>query len=352
VQLWPIEMSSKQEKIANFNPNNAGLSDSQIYGLPFTPEESDIVLLPVPWEVTVSYGSGASEGPDHIFDASFQIDLFHPEFPELWKKGIAMLPASAGMHGRANALKEKAQKIIEAWEEGIDVENDDSLQAIIEEINEACEHMVDYVEQEATKWMNNGKTVGLIGGDHSTPLGYLRALAKRHDSFGILHVDAHMDLRIAYEGFTYSHASIMYNALQIPQISKIIQVGIRDYCEEENQVVRDAQGKVVVHTDAGIQRASFEGETWKQRCDSIIAALPEKVYVSFDIDGLDPTLCPNTGTPVPGGLSFQQATYLLSRLKDSKKIIGFDLVEVAPGEDDWNGNVGARLLFHLCGVTL
>jgi agmatinase len=144
----------------------------------------------------------------------------------------------------------------------------------------------------------------------------------------------------------------MYNALQIPQISKIIQVGIRDYCEEENQVVRDAQGKVVVHTDAGIQRASFEGETWKQRCDSIIAALPEKVYVSFDIDGLDPTLCPNTGTPVPGGLSFQQATYLLSRLKDSKKIIGFDLVEVAPGEDDWNGNVGARLLFHLCGVTL
>ena len=103
-------MSSKQEKIANFNPNNAGLSDSQIYGLPFTPEESDIVLLPVPWEVTVSYGSGASEGPDHIFDASFQIDLFHHEFPELWKKGIAMLPASAGMHGRANALKEKAQK--------------------------------------------------------------------------------------------------------------------------------------------------------------------------------------------------------------------------------------------------
>ena len=110
-------MGSKQDKIAAFNPNNAGLADSQIYGLPFTPEESDIVLLPVPWEVTVSYGSGASEGPEHIFDASFQIDLFHPEFPELWKKGIAMLDASAGMHGRANALKEKAQQIIDAWEE-------------------------------------------------------------------------------------------------------------------------------------------------------------------------------------------------------------------------------------------
>ncbi|MFN4886182.1 MAG: agmatinase family protein [Bacteroidota bacterium] len=344
-------MGSKQDKIASFNPNNAGLADSQIYGLPFTPEESDIVLLPVPWEVTVSYGSGASEGPEHIFEASFQIDLFHPEFPELWKKGIAMLDASAGMHGRANALKEKAQQIIDAWEEGIDVENNDELQEIIDEINEACAHMVDYVEQEATKWMNNGKMVGLIGGDHSTPLGYLKALAKQHDSFGILHVDAHMDLRIAYEGFTYSHASIMYNALQIPQISKIVQVGIRDFCEEENRVVEEAQGRVVVHTDASIQRASFDGETWKQRCDAIIEALPEKVYVSFDIDGLDPTLCPNTGTPVPGGLTFQQATYLLSRLRDSKKIIGFDLVEVAPGDDDWNGNVGARLLFHLCGVA-
>jgi agmatinase len=343
-------MASKEDKIKEFNPNNAGLSDSQLFGLPFSPEESDIVLLPVPWEVTVSYGSGASEGPDHIFEASFQVDLFHEEFPTLWKRGIAMLDSSSSMHGRSNALKEKAQQIIEAWEEGIDIEEDDRLVEIMEEINEACADMVAFVEQETDKWLSKGKIVGLIGGDHSTPLGYLKALAKKHESFGILHIDAHMDLRIAYEGFTYSHASIMYNAIQIPQISKIVQVGIRDFCEEENEVVLNANGRIVVHTDASIQRAGFEGQSWKQRCDSIIEALPEKVYISFDIDGLDPTLCPNTGTPVPGGLSFQQATYLLSRLKDSRKIIGFDLVEVAPGEDDWNGNVGARLLFHLCGV--
>jgi hypothetical protein len=84
-------MSTKQDKISTFNPNNAGLTDSQIFGLPFNEEESDLVLLPVPWEVTVSYGSGASAGPDHIFDASFQVDLFHPEFPDLWKRGIALL---------------------------------------------------------------------------------------------------------------------------------------------------------------------------------------------------------------------------------------------------------------------
>jgi len=345
-------MTTKREKIDSFNPNNAGLTDSQIFGLPFNEEESDLVLLPVPWEVTVSYGSGASAGPDHIFDASYQVDLFHPEFPDLWKRGITLLENSPGMRERSDSLKEKAGEIIKAWGTGEVSAEDPKLRAIFREINTACEEMVANVEQRAGHWLDKGKVVGLVGGDHSTPLGFLRALAKRHDSFGILHVDAHMDLRIAYEGFTYSHASIMYNALRLPQVSKLVQVGIRDYCEEEMSVISANKERVVVHTDAEIHRASFEGETWKERCDAIIAALPEKVYVSFDIDGLDPTLCPNTGTPVPGGLSFQQATYLLSKLKDHKKIIGFDLVEVAPGEGDWNGNVGARLLYHMCGVAL
>jgi agmatinase len=143
----------------------------------------------------------------------------------------------------------------------------------------------------------------------------------------------------------------MYNALQIPQITKLVQVGIRDFCKEENDRVVNSKGRIIVHTDAEIQRAAFEGELWKERCNAIIDALPKDVYISFDIDGLDPTLCPNTGTPVPGGLSFQQSLYLLSQLKAKKNIIGFDLVEVAPGEDDWNGNVGARLLYHMCGVA-
>lgn len=345
-------MSSKQQKIDSFNPNTAGLKDSQIFGLPFNEDESDLVLLPVPWEVTVSYGSGASNGPQHICDASFQVDLFHPEFPNLWKRGIALLPQSSGMAEQSNRLKERAAKIIEAWEAGTVVADDATLSAQVAEINAACESMVNEVEQRTGEWLDKGKVVGLLGGDHSTPLGFLNALAKRHSSYGILHIDAHLDLRIAYEGFTYSHASIMYNALQLPQISKLVQVGIRDYCEEEMRVVAAHQSRVEVHTDAEIQRAAFEGEHWKHRCDAIVSSLPDKVYVSFDIDGLDPTLCPNTGTPVPGGLGFQQATYLLSKLKGTKKIIGFDLVEVAPGQDDWNGNVGARLLYHLCGVAL
>jgi agmatinase len=134
-----------------------------------------------------------------------------------------------------------------------------------------------------------------------------------------------MDLRIAYEGFTYSHASIMYNALQIPQISKIVQVGIRDFCEQEVAVVQQSKGRVLVNTDADMKTENFAGKTWEQQCDAIIATLPQKVCISFDIDGMHSSYCPNTGTPVPGGFSFEQATYLFNKLAASgKEIIGFD----------------------------
>jgi len=342
---------NKQQKIDSFNPNTAGLKDANIFGLPFSNDECDIVLVPVPWEVTTSYGAGTSNGPAHILEASFQVDLYHPEFPELWKKGIGMADIPESMLLKSVDLKQKAAQIIDLWEDGIDVDSDANGQLIIREINTACEEMNQWVETQVSHWLDAGKSVGLIGGDHSTPLGYLRALAKRHDSFGILHIDAHKDLRIAYEGFTYSHASIMYNAIQLSQITSLVQVGIRDFCAEEKEVAENASGRVHVFTNAQLQRERFIGKNWHQQVDEIISKLPQKVYISFDIDGLDPTLCPNTGTPVPGGLWFDEATYLLSSLKrHNKTIIGFDMVEVAPGADDWNGNVGARLLWHLCGI--
>ncbi|MFM7311391.1 MAG: agmatinase family protein [Flavobacteriales bacterium] len=343
---------NKQEKIDAFNPNSAGLKDADIYGLPFNSDEADIVLIPVPWEVTTSYGAGTSEGPAHILEASFQVDLFHAEFPALWKRGISMLPIPEDMLMRNADLKQQAREIIDMWEDGIDVTRDERGGHLLASINQACSEMNRWVEEQSSLWLSKGKKVGLIGGDHSTPLGYFHAQAKKHESFGILHIDAHMDLRIAYEGFTYSHASIMYNALrEIPQLAKLVQVGIRDFCEEEHLVAKEHEQRVTVYTYAELQREQFQGVNWHQQCARIIHDLPEKVHISFDIDGLDPTLCPNTGTPVPGGLWFDQATYLLSELKRSgREIIGFDLVEVAPGDDDWNGNVGARLLFHLCGV--
>lgn len=343
-------MSTKQSKIENFDPSQPGLADASVFGLPFTAEESEIIVVPVPWEVTVSYGSGASEGPAAVLDASFQVDLNHQEFPDLWKLGIYMDQAPEHWSENSEKYKGLVQPIIEALENGEAVETFPALQADLDKINRACTKMNEEVKDRVLHWMNQGKLVALLGGDHSTPLGYYQALATKYESYGILHLDAHMDLRIAYEGFTYSHASIMYNTLQIPQVSKIVQVGIRDFCEQEVEVA--LKDRVVVHTDMDLKQETFEGKTWQQQCDVIIDALPEKVAISFDIDGMFPWYCPNTGTPVPGGFSFEQATYLLSRLAaTNKQIIGFDLVEVAPGEnDDWDGNVGARMLFHMCGV--
>ncbi len=343
---------TKEQIIKDFDPSQPGLADATIFGLPFSAEQSEIIIIPVPWEVTVSYGSGASDGPEAILGASFQVDLNHQDFPELWKLGMYYAEIPAAWKSNSDKYKALAQPIIEALEDGQEVSNIPVLKADLDRINLVCRDLHTEVKETVLYWMNKGKKVVLLGGDHSTPLGYYEALATQHDNFGILHLDAHMDLRIGYEGFTFSHASIMYNALQILQISKIVQVGIRDFCEQEVDVVQQSKGRVLVNSDADLKRENFEGKTWQQQCEAIIASLPQKVCISFDIDGMYPWYCPNTGTPVPGGFSFEQATYLFNKLSESgKEIIGFDLVEVAPGEnDDWDGNVGARMLFHLCGV--
>ncbi|MCY1479438.1 N(1)-aminopropylagmatine ureohydrolase [compost metagenome] len=344
---------TKEQIIKNFDPSQPGLADASIFGLPFSAEDSEIIIIPVPWEVTVSYGAGASEGPEAILDASFQVDLHHQEFPELWKLGIYLDQNEQTEKWAADSAKYKglAQPIIEALENGEVIESLPALQSDLDKINKVCKDLKDEVKERVLYWTKKGKKVALLGGDHSTPLGYYEALASQHNEFGLLHLDAHMDLRIAYEGFKYSHASIMYNALQLPQITKIVQVGIRDFCQQEVETAFEQGNRVLVHTDMDLKAEAYVGKTWEQQCDAIIATLPQKVAISFDIDGMYPWYCPNTGTPVPGGFSFEQAAYLLSKLGESgKEIIGFDLVEVAPGDDDWDGNVGARMLFHMCGV--
>ena len=337
---------NKSEKIAQFDPNGPGQLGSNLFGLPFDADESEIVIIPVPWEVTVSYAGGTAYGPSSILEASLQVDLFDPDAPEAWKSGIHLLEENEEIKDQSLVLRDRAEQHIESLASGVTQEHENELLSSIEQ---ACENMNAFVSSECEKWLSAGKIVGLLGGDHSTPLGFMQALSKHYPSFGILQIDAHMDLRIAYEGFTYSHASIMYNALKINQVSKLVQVGIRDYCEEEIQVMRNEGERVKTYFDDQLKFDAYQGKLWHNQVNEIIAQLPQHVYVSFDIDGLDPKLCPNTGTPVAGGLEYHQAIYLLSALaKSGKKIIGFDLNEVAPGEDEWDANVGARLLFKLC----
>lgn len=345
---------SKIAKIEGFNPNGAGDTSGKIFGLPFTVDEADVVVLPVPWDVTVSYGAGTADGPEAVRDASPQLDLYDEDLGSIWHCGIAMLPINAQLRAQSEELRALAEPLIRMQEQGGNPQEHLEPAADLQKINHACAAMCDWVEQQATALMAQGKKVALLGGDHSTPLGLLRALAKRHGSFGILQIDAHMDLREAYEGFRYSHASIMYNALQeVAGVTRLVQVGVRDLCEEEISRAKAAAPRVKYFSDRSLQKAAFLGQTWAKTCEEIIAFLPGKVYFSFDIDGLEPSLCGNTGTPVAGGLGYEQAMYLLEQVRLSgREIIGIDLVEVNPGTDgsEWDGNVGARILYRMCGM--
>ncbi|WP_129020305.1 agmatinase family protein [Edaphocola flava] len=340
----------------NFDPNSVGLKDNNIFGLPTTEDNSSLIIIPAPWEVTVSYRAGTSRGPEQIMEASLQIDLYDPDGVDTWKKGYYMLPIDKNIKKKSDYLRSCSELIIGALSEGAPIDCNNQLCQKLTEVNEGGQMFKQWIKDLTVSYMQKGKKVVMLGGDHSTPLGYIQGLATEHKDFGILQIDAHADLRIAYEGFTYSHASIMYNVLQeVPEISKLVQVGIRDYCDEELEIINN-NPKVTTFFDKDIKERMYEGAAWKVIVDDIIASLPEKVYISFDIDGLDPKLCPNTGTPVPGGFEVEQIFYLFKKLKESKKeIIGFDLNEVSSGEhshDCIDPLVGARVLYKMCNILM
>jgi agmatinase len=341
------------QQIHNYDPNGVGLK-TNIFGLPFSLAEAKVIILPVPWEVTVSYGAGTAKGAEAVFAASSQLDLFDPEFPHAWQAGIAMPELSAFWQEQNAVLREKAAQYI-YWLENADSHHLESgslenqgFNSIVKEINQAGFELNDWLKKESNHLLNQGKLVGVLGGDHSSPLGLMQALSTQYEGYSILQIDAHADLRVAYEGFEFSHASIMDNALKLPQLERLVQVGIRDICSAEVDRIESSNSRIVTFYDWELKKHQFSGQSWHQTCEEIISSLTQNVYVSFDIDGLDPALCPHTGTPVPGGLRFEEVTYLLKCLaKSGKKIIGFDLCEVAPGADTWDGNVGARILYNL-----
>jgi agmatinase len=336
--------SQKAVQIASFDPNGSGVQGS-LFGLPFTPETSELIIIPVPWEATVTYRTGTAKGPSAILEASRQIDFFMRDIPDAWKMGVSLLPIAADIHSENNRLHILVDNIRQLHDNGSDPEASRVLQ---DKVNEAHENLHVFTQQTAEYWMRQGKRVAILGGDHSTPLGLLRALSGKFDRFGILQIDAHADLRRNYEGFTYSHGSIMYNAMKLPAVSKLVQVGIRDFCEEEVVAMHRVPGRVQTFFDEDIHAQLNNRTGWKEITQQIIQHLPAQVYISFDIDGLSPDLCPHTGTPVPGGINFYQAVLLIKAVALSgRTIIGFDLCETAPGTDSWDAIVASRILWHL-----
>jgi len=321
---------------SNFDPDAEPTADG-IYGLPTAPGEAALVLMPVPWEATVSFRGGTSRAPHAIMAASRQVELFDVEMGRPFEQGIAMLPPNAELE----RLHEVALTSRESGEPA--------------QLDQACERMAEIVENDTRAYRARGKIVGVIGGEHSVCVGAIKALAHECDQLSILQIDAHADLRESYQGLAWSHACTAARILRlVPNTSRLVQVGVRDVCPAEvERIASDA--RIETFFDSGLS-ASAEGEA--ALCD-VVDALTECVWVSCDIDGLDPSLCPNTGTPVPGGLTWRELTGLLRQLVQSgRQVVGFDVCEVSPGTDDsnekdsWDAVVGARVIHKLCGWAL
>ena len=340
--------------LSRFDVNSVSNPNNNIFGLPFEEEDGRLIILPVPLEVTVSFGSGTARSAEQIFKASLQVDLFDRDMPDSWRQGFYLKDTDKKILLKSDYLRKEAELYIDYISREEEVSNNQFMCKTLKEVNEGSVLLNNWVYQQTKALLDRGKLVGLLGGDHSVPLGFMKALAERQGEFGVLQIDAHCDLRPGYEGFNYSHASIMYNALaEVPQISKLTQVGVRDYSQGEWEFILDNKNRVTTYLDRDIRIRQYEGETFKEIVQEIVSQLPEKVYISFDIDGLDPKLCPNTGTPVQGGFETEQVFYLFDSVrKAGKQIIGFDLCEVSTSETGWDANVGARLLFKLCNLLV
>jgi agmatinase len=315
-------------------------------------EEASLIVIPAPWEVTVSTRSGTALGPETILKASYQIELFSHIYPNIQQLSIGMLPISHDWKILGDTLRHHTAGYIHSLELGI---QPPSLpKSMLQKITSHTRTFYNELKDKALDFLNKNKQVAVLGGDHSVALPLIEALAEKNEQFGILHINAHAALHKMYQGFTYSHATLMHHVLKLPQVEKIVQIGLRDYSKEEAQTIANSKGRIVTFFDETLKAERFQGNTWEASCRKIVDELPRDVYISFDIDGLEASLCPSTGTPVPGGLGFDEVCYLFKCLVNAgRKIIGFDLCEVAPGEHlDWDAQVGSRMLYQLALTTM
>ena len=327
---------------ADFDPDGPGTEG--LFGLPSAEEDARVVVIPVPFDATASFRKGTAGAPQAVAAASLQVDLHHHTLEEPWREGIAFLAETPdGSGGPLPAWQREATACADPI-----LEAGGATEATAEglsRVNAIGAQVNDWVYGHARRLLSQGRIPAVLGGDHSVPFGAIRAAAEAYPGLGILHIDAHADLREAYLGFTWSHASIMYNVHErIPQLGHIVQVGIRDFGAREAQRIED-WSKITAFTDHEIAWEMASGEPWMRIAARIVRSLPKHVWVSFDIDGLDPKLCPATGTPVPGGVSWRQVQLLLQLLTEQHTIVGFDLCEVADAEFD--ALIGARALYSM-----
>lgn len=339
-----------------FDPSAAASSDSDLFGLPLAPDRAHVQVVPVPFDATASYRKGAALGPAAILAASRQVDLFDPLFGRPYEAGIHLREARAEVVAAQREATPLAARVIEV---GGRLGGDPGLRRALERVDELGAAVNAVVRAETESILERSRLPVILGGDHSVPFGAFEAAAERHPGLGILHFDAHLDLREAYEGFRWSHASILRNVVErVGGVARVLHVGIRDLSEDELGYARRHSARHAVLLDTEWAAARVEGRNLRDLVREQLSVLPREVWISFDVDGLDPTLCPATGTPVPGGLSWHEAMLWLEELAGSgRRVVGLDLNEVSPGDtppeqDSWDAIVGARLLYRLIGCAL
>ena len=319
-------------------------------------DEARVVLIPVPWEVTVSGEEGTASAEKWIRQASSNMDFFQKFSLKSVNHLIFFEEPSEDLARLNKVSRDMARGIIQSLNEGASLSGEQKKQ--VEAINQNCKRMTDWVYERSKEVFQSEKIPAVVGGDHSVSEGILRFTGEVcKGDFGLLHIDAHCDLRKSYQGFVYSHASVMFNVLHQPFPPKtLLQVGVRDFCQEEYERIQ-GDSRLKCYFDEDISRRLFQGESYGAVCEEIVSHLPSRVYVSLDVDGLEWSCAPATGTPVPGGLSFNQTVFLLQEIvRQGKTVIGFDVVETSVGHEQpfglWNGNVSARLIYCLCGLAL
>ncbi len=273
-------------------------------------DRAAVAILPVPYDGTVSYRSGARDGPQAIIEASRYLELYEPDLdlePAQW--GIATLPA---------------------------LEPDAS----------GPESNVARVERVIGELADAGKLPVMLGGEHTLTIGAVRALAQRHPRLSVLQLDAHADMRDSYQGSRYSHASVMRRVREIVGDGNVVQAGVRSISSEEVQHIRDAD-------ISGLHLYTPGQYNDPTAIDEMLAGLGETVYVTVDLDGLDPSIMPAVGTPEPGGLSWQETLHILRAVAQRSRVIGFDVMELAPNEGPTHAAfTTARLTYKLIGYAL
>lgn len=279
-------------------PNNFAELEDEISSY----KNSKVVILPVPYEKTTTYVKGTAKGPQAIIDASRNMEIYDEELnKDISKVGICTL----------NELK----------------------------IDEKPELMVNIVSNNIKKLIDDSKFPVIIGGEHSITPGCVKAFAENYNNFSVLQLDAHADLRDQYEGTKYSHACPMRRVLEINK--NLVQVGIRSLSPEEAYFVKKKNMEIFWAKDI------FDNNAWM---DKAISGLAKNVYITFDLDVFDPSILPSTGTPEPGGLYYYQVLKFLRKVFEQKNVVGFDVVELRPNENDVGSDfTAAKVIYKMIG---